>query len=434
MACGGQSVVYSGRDLRFETRPLVAIKVYLEAASPLTMAQFRREASALAQIESSACVGVRDHGMLESGQPFLVMEWINGKTLQCRIKEGPLALAEVETILSKLGGALDEAHRKEIIHRDLKPSNIVLRNATNEPDPVLIDFGIARANLPGSATLVTGVISGTAAYMAPEQWEGNCSHASDQYSLALVAVEMLAGRRLPDAGWDPIPRQIRPVLERALAKNPAERHPGIPAFIQAFATAARPRPKTRLSLVASLLLALAAGSAALWFWPRAAGAETRVSYTIQDKNAGRQMRLSLSSTQPGYLYLVAEDPEGFSLLFPFLSAQQPSAALPANQPLLVPRSWEKWIESDDPSKPDTIWIMWSSEEPWQLRNLTAKAQAAFHGLVTERATVDEVRKYLQLHRSASRKVGSAVFSTGTSLAYPITIRAGKEIEGSMSIP
>src|SRR5262249_19756583 len=138
-----------------------------------------------------------DYGQIEGVTAevyFIAMEYLNGQTLSERLRqEGAFATFDVLTLLRQIARGLREAHRNGILHRDLKPSNIVI-----VPDPdgeivKLVDFGIGKIERSGEDLTQDGVVVGTPKYMAPEQFEGHSSPASDVYALGTIVYQLLAG-------------------------------------------------------------------------------------------------------------------------------------------------------------------------------------------------------------------------------------------------
>jgi serine/threonine protein kinase len=237
---GGMAEVYAARDSRLDRT--VAIKMILpaHASEPRFLERFMREARIVASLEHPHILPIYDFGEHE-GSPFLVMPRVDGGTLACRIGTGlppELALRWIEA----LADALDAAHRAGVLHRDVKPSNVLIDR--NER-PLLSDFGLALSHAAASQLTASGVMIGTPLYMAPEFAEGcKASPASDLYSLAVLAYEMLTGappffgetpvavlhqhvtRPVPSvrARRPELPERMDTVFRRALAKRPEERH------------------------------------------------------------------------------------------------------------------------------------------------------------------------------------------------------------------
>jgi serine/threonine-protein kinase len=221
IGAGGMGEVYRARDTKLGRD--VALKILPESFvhDPDRVARFRREAQVLASLNHpniAAIYGLEE----ENGSQFLILELVEGATLEQRLKSGPLPLEEALTVARQIADALEAAHEKGIIHRDLKPANIAF---TADGQVKVLDFGLAKAlepvatsSLTNSPTLTlaatqAGVILGTAAYMSPEQAKGlSADHRSDIFSFGVVLYEMVTGRQ-PFAG-DTAPEVLASVLIR----------------------------------------------------------------------------------------------------------------------------------------------------------------------------------------------------------------------------
>ena len=202
---GRMARVYQAEQLSLQRK--VAVKVLLprRARDRSTLIRFGREARAMAGCRHPGVVGVFSVGETSRGLPFFVMEYIEGETLEARLRrKGKLPLREVTRIVTAVADALTYAHGRGLVHRDVKPANVLLERGTGRV--LLTDFGLAKA-VKGVARITTltgtGEIMGTPEYLSPEQGErGEVDARSDQYSLAVMAYEMLAGR-LPFLGPEP---------------------------------------------------------------------------------------------------------------------------------------------------------------------------------------------------------------------------------------
>ena len=180
---GGMAVVYLGRQITMDR--LVAIKVIatLYSTEDDFRARFDQEAHTIARLEHPHILPVIDYGEEDFGA-FLVMRYVDGGTLEARLKAGPLRFDEAYGLLDRVASALDYAHSRGIVHRDLKPANILL---DSEANPYLTDFGIAKILQNTTQLTRTGAAVGTPAYMAPEQWKGEpVGPFTDQYALGVA--------------------------------------------------------------------------------------------------------------------------------------------------------------------------------------------------------------------------------------------------------
>ena len=185
---GGGADVYQAEDL--ETGQPVAVKV-LRAVNPTDLQRFEQEGATLGRLDHPAIVRMCDRGV-EGGVPYLVLDLIDGETLSMVLQRGPLEEDEVVRIGRVLAEALVHAHELGVTHRDVKPGNVML---DREGEVHLTDFGIARLT-DVTAITATGFVIGTAAYLAPEQVNGeSAGPASDIYALGLVLLESLTGER-----------------------------------------------------------------------------------------------------------------------------------------------------------------------------------------------------------------------------------------------
>lgn len=230
---GGMATVFRAVQERLDRQ--VAIKVLGRIGShhEAEERRFEREAKILARIVHPNVCAVYDFGRVDQ-VVYIALEWLDGGTLADRLERG-LDIGDALAILLQLARGLEVAHQAGIIHRDLKPPNVMMRGET----PVLTDFGIARDL--GSTISTSGLVIGTPAYMSPEQLQGQAVDArTDIYSLGAMLHELLTGRQ-PYGGATfhelamqhivaPLPRlpeslrELQPMLDRMLAKDPADRY------------------------------------------------------------------------------------------------------------------------------------------------------------------------------------------------------------------
>ncbi|WP_370965259.1 protein kinase [Amycolatopsis sp. cg9] len=185
---GGTARVYRAYDVRLDRE--VAVKIYDGDALPVDQRRRLRETTIQASISHPGVVALLDSGS-EHGRTFLVMQLVEGENLAERLLGGPMPVAEVTALADGLAEALAHVHARRIVHRDLKPANVFLSAA----GPLIGDFGIAHA-LDTTHITGTGVVPGTAAYLAPEQVSGEpAGPPADVYALGLILLECLTGER-----------------------------------------------------------------------------------------------------------------------------------------------------------------------------------------------------------------------------------------------
>ncbi|MDX1986794.1 MAG: serine/threonine-protein kinase [Candidatus Obscuribacter sp.] len=197
---GGMGSVFRARDLLLDRDVALKLLPAHLTENAAALARFQREARAAAGIRHPAVVTVHDFGLTESGQPFLVMDLIEGKTLKQLIEErGQLSFVEIEQVFTRVIEGLKQAHAAGVVHRDLKPGNIMLTDA-DEQEALLLDFGIAKVGSgegenSGVLNLTqTGEILGSPLYMSPEQCLGeDVDFRADIYSLSCCLYEALTG-------------------------------------------------------------------------------------------------------------------------------------------------------------------------------------------------------------------------------------------------
>ena len=231
---GGMASVYLAHDGELD-RP-VALKLLAEslAGDAAFRERFFREARLAARLSHPNVVSVYDAGETEAGRPYIVMEYVEGTTLEGR---GPLPADEAVALVVQACRGLAHAHAAGLVHRDVKPHNLLLRT---DGSLKVADFGIARA-VEGTALTQVGTVLGTAAYLAPEQAAGEeVTAAADVYALGAVLYELLTGRPpyepdslaelterpeiVPVGEVAPgVPPRVEDAVMHALARNPAYR-------------------------------------------------------------------------------------------------------------------------------------------------------------------------------------------------------------------
>jgi len=353
LGAGGMGEVYRASDTRLGRD--VALKLLPEAfaGDADRLARFEREAKLLASLSHTGIAtlfGVEELG----GRRVLVMELVDGEDLAQRLKRGPIPVGDAVPIALQVADALEAAHERGVVHRDLKPANVKL---AADGHVKVLDFGLAKAyavdgtsgsapDLSQSPTLAltgtaAGLILGTAAYMSPEQARGKpVDQRADVWAFGVLLWEMLTGRPLftgetvsdvlaavltREPSWAELPREARqlgPVLERCLPKDPRRRFrdmgdvsleleraaAGSPTAPDAVATHTRFAPP---SMALALVAAAVAGSLLTWLLARAA------------PEPPRPLRLSIVLAPGQYLAtgdnaLVTFSPDGSSLVVPVI--------------------------------------------------------------------------------------------------------------------
>ena len=267
---GAMGVVFRAYHVQLERTGAVKVLQGI-SPDPGTVARFRHEAQAIAKLRHPNIVDVHDFGESD-GTPYMIVEYVPGGSLATRMAEGRLDAATTLRYLRGIAAGLDYAHRHGVVHRDVKPANVLL---TAEDTPVIADFGLAKLLEGTSLKSMTGVTTGTPAYMAPEQVTGHdVGPAADRYSLATIAYEMLTGvipfdgqglmemlyaqvhreAPAPSSRHTALNAEVDRVLLRGLAKNPADRWPTATEFVDALETALSDGAATWPTLARTLVL------------------------------------------------------------------------------------------------------------------------------------------------------------------------------------
>jgi serine/threonine-protein kinase len=238
--------------------------------------RFICEGRAAARLSGDAhTVTIYDVGDV-GGRPYIVMEYLAGGSLATRMAAGTIDADQALTWLEQAARALDTAHEHGVVHRDVKPGNLLLDSDDNV---YVADFGIAHATGLDSNTQ-TGVVLGTLGYLAPEQAAGDrATAASDRYTFAVVAHELLTGARPGPTPSSKLPPRAYDVFARALAERPNDRHGSCLEFVAALEAALAPPtaptvavrpPRRKRSRRAPLLLAAGLGLGTIAFVATAA--------------------------------------------------------------------------------------------------------------------------------------------------------------------
>ncbi|HEY3498856.1 MAG TPA: serine/threonine-protein kinase [Polyangiaceae bacterium] len=291
---GGMGVVVAAEHVRLGK--IVALKFLLKQAceNREAVSRFLREGQTLARITSAHVAHVMDVGMLEQGEPYLVMEYLEGSDFGAVLKRrGPLPIAEAVAFVLQACDAIAEAHANGIIHRDLKPSNLFLtRAADGVPLVKVLDFGISKAltqqneeklATAGAAQTTaavandtnTGALVGSPLYMSPEQIRNarRVDERSDIWSLGVILHELVCGkppfegetlvatlaavaadtpRSMSEARSD-VPPALEAVVLRCLEKRPEKRYSSIAALAQALQPFAPPEARGAVERISRLL-------------------------------------------------------------------------------------------------------------------------------------------------------------------------------------
>lgn len=253
---GGMGIVYRAEHLALGTELAVKILGQDAPRNSDSVARFHREASIAARLAHPNIVSARDFGLTKDGAPFLVMDLVEGQSLEERIEQrGPLSILDTCILLRQIADALAMAHEAGVIHRDIKPANVMVesrqRGTDSQTTARITDFGLAAFQDPKQPTPATaGLIFATPAYASPEQLNGKpMSGKTDVYSLGATAFEMLLGeppfgdqtaassirdhlsRPPPDATArrSEVPRKLSMLIKRMMAKDPSQRPSAVEA-------------------------------------------------------------------------------------------------------------------------------------------------------------------------------------------------------------
>jgi hypothetical protein len=271
---GGMGVVYRARHEVMDK--LVAIKILLPTQDGDVVERFVNEARAATAIGNAHIVGTVDFGELPDGSTYFVMEYLEGQTLDRRIKtDGFIAVPRALHLARQIAEGMSAAHRAGIVHRDLKPENIFLTRRDDDPEDFvkLLDFGIAKIQSVQNRITRAGAIFGTPHYMSPEQAAGaEVDPRTDVYSLGVMLYEMVSGAvpfdaenplglltqhlyaepvplgRL-EAPRQPVPSAVDAIVLKCLAKKPEERYGSMDELGEDLARAERGEPPGALAFL-----------------------------------------------------------------------------------------------------------------------------------------------------------------------------------------
>jgi serine/threonine-protein kinase len=281
VGAGSMGVVYKAIQISSGREMAVKVLTNAESLDSVHLRRFRREAKAVSALSHENAVRLYDFDFMDDGQPYIVTEFIKGKTLAQILREcGRLSLSELLPIMAQVCNAIQEAHRVGVVHRDLKPENIILQDPSPDSAGVneqglahkrvkVVDFGVAKiasdAASSGALTM-EGKVCGSPGYMSPEQCKGfPVEMTSDIYSLGIILFETICGSRPFSAdsvmgllfmhvNEDPptmnalclnlnVSSAIEQVIRRALSKEPQDRQQSALELLQEFEAACSGRSK-----------------------------------------------------------------------------------------------------------------------------------------------------------------------------------------------
>ena len=445
---GGMSQVYLADDVKMEQQAVIKVLSRELLKNPYARQKFKQEVEALKRIRHDSVVRVFDKGELVDGRPYIAMEHVDGETLLSHIPPEGMDLERSAAILKQMGRALEHVHQKNIFHRDLKPANIILRHDTDSV--VLVDFGIAKVKHSAIASsTVNGTAFGTLGYVSPEQLRGEkITAASDIYSMAVVAYQMVTGR-LPFDPTSPadlldiqragvklkpvalrrnLPHPAQDIILRGLTFKPKARYENAREFGDSLAQALLGPREVDKDTEWLKVLMIVAGVALLafgiyWFLirkPPEFNRSFKYFLTIQPMRDGQpyqepfqshgedeifgsgdNFRLSLLSPVPAYFYVFKEEPPespdtSFRMIFPSAATNNGSATLGANQTIEP-----EWFTFRGPPGDENFWMVWSVTPVPQLES--AKTEAFKHpkGGLTGRTLV-LVKEFLRVKQTETK--------------------------------
>jgi serine/threonine protein kinase len=407
LGAGGMGRVFLARDLELDR--FVVIKVMLDEwfRDPEAVKRFKREVQALTLLEEHPnLVSVFGTGELPDGRPYVVMQHIEGSTLRSIIPTHGMDLRRAASILKQIGAALDHIHGKGILHRDLKPENIMLQVLSDGTELVkIVDFGIAKIKDSVVAATDTNIRIGTAAYMSPEQLRGEpLTSASDVYAMAIIAHEMVTGKRPDNPNVAPVRRGLsakaKEIILHGLSVKPADRYQSAHRFADDLHRALMKAqiPFRLLGLLASIVVIALLSFAVYDYGKKGTVLPTRKGFDywlmVQKMRDGQPYRdptkangaetldtddkfqLHVSVEQSGYLYIFHErapqpDQMNFTMIYPRAGINDASATIGANQTFQ-----SDWILFKPPAGSENFWIVWSVSPVNELES--AKNQALTH--------------------------------------------------------
>lgn len=254
---GGMGQVYLANDLTLNRAAVVKVLKKESQKNPWKVKKFGHEGDAQSRLKHANVASLYDKGTVASGEEFLVMEFIQGKTLRTlindhRVNDDEIDLLMIAEIMKQAGRGVAAIHQAGLVHRDLKPENIMIQRNGDDLEVKIIDFGIVRVL---DKSTVAGQLVGSVYYMAPEQLRTeNATPASDIYALAVIAYELITGRRPFDVGNAPnIPVAIKQLLQlqsKGVRLKPGDLRSGLSPeadhlVLQGLSFEAKKRPEQR---------------------------------------------------------------------------------------------------------------------------------------------------------------------------------------------
>lgn len=394
---GGMSVVYKARQPLLDK--MFAIKMmHAYMISQESLHRFQQEARTASALNHTGIVGVHDFGISETGQPFLIMEFVEGIDLHSLLKNrGRLPVAEALELFANICDALEHAHEKGVIHRDIKPSNIMICDTERGTIPKIVDFGIAKSTQKEGAHLTqTGEVFGSPPYMSPEQCMGRrLDCRSDIYSLGCSMYEVVSGRP-PHMGDNPMEtifkhlNQAAPLLSTVCAES------SIPEQLDQLLTKALARnPDDRYQNIAELKKDLAIVKAEL----ASPGSQKRLQTLRQDSRRGHRLPIIVASTVALLLALIAASLPPFHTI-----------ANKTNSASTVPADANTRVSGfQGPEKTDEVVIPQLASRPF-ITDLSLKGSAVTDKVMKTVATLNELGR-LDLQNTDIGDDGIAQMST-----------------------
>ena len=422
LGAGGMGAVYRGEHLSLKKRVAVKFLHREMSSNQELVARFEREARTAANLDHPNVVAATDFGRLADGTFYLVMEFVEGRSLRKLMQQdGPLPHARVMRLLRQVGAAVTRAHSLGIVHRDLKPENIVVADREGERDVVkVIDFGIARVTKADGPQLTQlGTVFGTPEYMAPEQAMGQpVDAAADQYALGIIAFEMFTGRRpfladdaidllrmhvgaaIPNASqFASLPSAVDPVFARMLAKRPSERFENVQSALTALDQALTGTPTIANAAAIAAPTVVEPGGT----FPQPAWTNQTNSATTIDPPSDRNRTIGLGLAVAGVVALV------IAIAVATHSRPQSTTATESAAPVADPRPLDQrmFAYQQQPDVSRAMARMMSGDASGAATSLEARARA--------NPTDGLAAYYLGTAYRTARRLGPALTQFGNAL-------------------